>query len=305
VLSVTENVSAYNVRACTWRVIVHGVRACARHACVCLPASRFVSVSHGLSDSLHTACVRACTGHACVHTACVRAHCVHSCVRAHGVRTCVHIACTRSVTPCVRSHGVCACVPTACVRACTLLACTRRGCVHPSSAVAVVHRSLLQLHHHMACARAHDVRACTRCACVHTACLRAHGTCVHTASVCAHGDHWCIHPAPSPSCAGRCYSATIIAACSDAAAAIVCSSAGVYTGALVGPPCKPRLPRCATCHRDAVAVASCTLRPQSGPASTDAGIPCSCCNRIRDLVAVIDPLCCRGAPALPPFCAAC
>jgi hypothetical protein len=238
VLSVTENVSAHNVRACTWRVIVHGVRACARHACVCLPASRFVSVSHGLSDSLHTACVRACTGHACIHTARVHAHCVHSCVRVHGVRTCVHIACTRSVDAvreftwcvCMRSYGVSACVHTACVHTAWM-------------------RASIQLRRHGAQVAAsapppHGVRACTRRACVHTAC------------VCAHGDHWCIHPAPSPSCAGRCYSATIIAACSDAAAAIVCSSAGVYTGARL-----PRLPRCATCHRDAAAVASCTLRP--------------------------------------------
>jgi hypothetical protein len=270
VLSITENVSAHGVRA-------HGVNSCVRTACVCQP--------HGMSQRLtvcltQRACVRAQGIHAFTRRSYVRAHCVHT--ECDAVRAFTRCACVHA--HCLRAHGV---------------------AVHPSSAVAVVQRSLFQRNHHMACARAHEVRECTRCACVHTACVRAHGTCVHAACVCAHGDHWCIHPAPSPLCEGRCYSATIVAACSDAATAIVCSSAGVYTGALVGPPCKPRLPRCATCHRDAAAVASSTLRPQSGPASTDAGTPCSCCNCIRDLATVIDPLCCRGAPALPPFCAAC
>jgi hypothetical protein len=173
VLPATENVSAHNVRACTWRACVHGVRACARHACVCLPASRYVSVSYGLSDSLHTACVRACTGHACVHTACVRSHCVHSCVRAHGVRTCVHTEC----------DAVRAFTRRACVRAFTRRACVRAHCLRAHGVDACIHPARspwctghwLQRHHRMACARAHDVRACTRCACVHTACFRAHG----------------------------------------------------------------------------------------------------------------------------------
>jgi hypothetical protein len=310
VLSVTENVSAHDVRACTWRACVYGVRACARHACVCLPASRYVSVSYGLSDSLHTACVRAC-----VHRACMRSHgarastlrtFVRACTRRAYVRAhCVHTECgaVRAFTwcVCVRSYGVCACVHTACVHTAWMRASIQRR--RRGAQVAAL------------APPPHGVCACTRRTCVHTVCVRAHGVPSRTRHVRAHGMRVCtrrslVYPSSAVSIVCRSllqchHHRSLLRCCRMPLCAIVCSSAGVYTGALVGPPCKPRLPRCATCHRDAVAVASCTLRQQSGPASTDAGIPCSCCNRIRDLVAVIDPLCCRGAPALPPFCAAC
>jgi hypothetical protein len=247
-----------------------------------------------------TVCLTHCTQRACVCAQGMHAFTRRACTLGAFVRACTQRACTRSVTPCVRSHGVGGCVRasvlTACVRACTVLACTRRGCVHPSSAWCIGRcfsaTTTWRAHVHSTCVRAHGVRSRTRHVRAH--CMR----------VCTRRS--LVHPSSAVSivCRSllqRCHRRRLLICCP----ALVCSSAGVYTGALVGPPCKPRLPRCATCHRDAAAVASCTLRQQSGPASTDAGTPYSCCNRIRDLAAVTDPLCCCGAPALPPFCAAC
>jgi hypothetical protein len=213
-VSAAVNVSAHDVRACSWREFVHTacLRAHGMRACVCLP--------HGLSQCLTQSvrlcpmvCLTHCTQRACVHTACMRSHSVRACTRRAYVRACTwsvtpcvrshrdsvrgctrrayvraHFvrACTWSVTPCVRSRSMRACVHTACVRACPQRAFTRRACV-----------------------RAHGVRrtrrACTRRTYTRHACV--YFACAHTAvCFCAHGG--CIHPAPAPWCTGRCFSAT-------------------------------------------------------------------------------------------------
>jgi hypothetical protein len=153
------------VRALTRRACV---RACTQRACVRAHGVR----SQGVCACVHTACVRACV-RACTRRAYVRAHCVRhtACVRAHGAHfACAHTAacsCAHGVGACIHPapspwctaaqvaasaqppHGVRACTRRACVRACVRAhgVRARRAFVHPSSAVAIVRRSLLQRHH--------------------------------------------------------------------------------------------------------------------------------------------------------------